>query len=688
MLTVDSIKNAALDMARRGFHVFPLLPNAKVPFEWRKDDPSKRNCSPKDKGVLAGGIKIATRDEATIERWFAHELDPDFEYDTDDINYGVAGAGQIILDVDVKGGKPGVEDLLSLGALPQTFTVSTPTGGMHLYFAGGEAGQKPLTKAIDIRSRGGYVVGPRSLIDDVPYIITDELAPATIPEFLFDRLKRAADPNEKTAIPVTDLDKPAAVKFAIAFAKKERPAGPHGRNNLAFILACQLKDFGLSAEKIFEVLNEHWNARNEHPGPLEEGELKGCCERAFSSGRYAPGVRNPAVEFEDLPDTLDEIQQTPADMVCFDQIIQGRDPDQIPARPWLVPGLLIKSSLTAIVAQPGARKSTFAVGIAVGFALGTLEHMGFKLLCEPTDVLIINNEDDEDEIDRRIAACCTMNGLDYHTAKKRIHLHKPPDGSPFVGIGPSERTGRLGVSKRFLELKGYVSLKRIGLVIFDPLADIHHAQENDNSEMAQVMSSLRSLARSEKMAGLIIHHAKKPGTGGHDASGDPFSARGASAIHGNVRVLATLCSATEEDGFKYLGVSPPAHLNYSRFDSGKGSYSPPGKHTKWYLCEGKRVGPIDSDDTAPALRIVDRRGQIERLVYAMHEAIREKRDLFDKEGEMPITEAAEIVQASMPEIDFDTAIAYVEAHFRAPVCQEGVTFGLSGAGKKAKLKAT
>jgi RecA-family ATPase len=681
---MKTTREAALEMARRGFRVFPLLPNTRIPFQWNMDDPNERNCSPNDRS-LAGGIHKATRDETVINSWFDHELDPDFDYVSDDINYGVSGAGLVILDVDVKNNKPGVEDLLSLGSLPPTFTVGTTTGGMHLYFSGAEVGQKSLTKAIDIRSRGGYVVGPGSVIDGKRYKIIDDIPLATIPEKIFEKLKRAADADEKTAVPVTELDQPEAIEMAIAFLKREPAVDVGNRNNTAFSLACQLKDFGLSAEKIHEALTEHWNTRNAEP--LPDGELQAVAQNAYKSGRYAPGVRNVAAEFEDLPEGLQEVAVSSPDMVRFDRIVQ-REASEIPPRPWLVPGLLIQSSLTTIVAQPGARKSTFTIGIAVGFALGSLDHMGFGLRGGARDVMIINNEDDEDEIDRRIAACCDLNGLDYAAAKKRIHLHKPPDGSSFVGMGPTPQ-GNMGVSDSYKQLKGYIKANDIGLVIFDPLADIHHAQENDNSEMAQVMSLLRTLIRSEKIAGLIVHHSRKPdNASSRDYAGDPFSSRGASAIHGNVRVLATLCAASEDDGYKHLGVSPPNHLNYCRFDAGKGSYSPPGKHTRWYVCEGRRVGPVDGDDTAPALKLVEKSGQVERRIVAIHEAICQHRDLFNKEGEMPAAEAADIVAGSMIEMTHVEAAAFLEALFREPRTIDGVTLTLVGTAKKAVLRAT
>lgn len=75
-------------------------------------------------------------------------------------------SGLFVLDLDVRPGKDGVANFIAMGPCEATFTVRTPTGGLHLYFrmpnhpvrnSAGELGQ-----GIDIRGDGGYVVAPGS----------------------------------------------------------------------------------------------------------------------------------------------------------------------------------------------------------------------------------------------------------------------------------------------------------------------------------------------------------------------------------------------------------------------------------------------------------------------------------------------------------------------------------------------
>jgi hypothetical protein len=157
----------ALAMARSGLPVFPCLPGQKRP-------------------ATRDGLKSATRDPALIRRWWA--ANPVF-------NIGIATGDLVVIDCDAgkpwpREGRPPVgvndgADLLVAIAdshgvtdgdwLFGTWSVRTPSGGMHLYYsvpAGVEvrnsAGQ--IAPWIDVRGRGGYVIGPWSSLPNGDYI--------------------------------------------------------------------------------------------------------------------------------------------------------------------------------------------------------------------------------------------------------------------------------------------------------------------------------------------------------------------------------------------------------------------------------------------------------------------------------------------------------------------------------------
>ena len=83
--------------------------------------------------------------------------------------YGIlTGRGFFVLDVDhANGEKVGHASLQALeekyGDLPETYTVRTPTGGLHLYFRGdARTGTNTPGQDLDIRGDGGQVLGPGS----------------------------------------------------------------------------------------------------------------------------------------------------------------------------------------------------------------------------------------------------------------------------------------------------------------------------------------------------------------------------------------------------------------------------------------------------------------------------------------------------------------------------------------------
>lgn len=143
---------AALDLARRGFYVFPLGCGAKKP-------------------ESAGWQQSATRDPAYIRNmWTCPYVGPR-EY-----NIGVytgkfaGGKALLVVDVDEKNGKHGLAAWRALldshGIVPTAIAV-TPTGGRHVFFTVDQPikqGVDVLGDGLDTRSAGGYVVGVGSVL--------------------------------------------------------------------------------------------------------------------------------------------------------------------------------------------------------------------------------------------------------------------------------------------------------------------------------------------------------------------------------------------------------------------------------------------------------------------------------------------------------------------------------------------
>jgi putative DNA primase/helicase len=178
----DRLIRAALSYASRGWRVHPLRPGTKVP-------------------VLADWTRRATTDPEVILGWWTGDYHGH--------NLGIAtgrDSGLFVLDVDTAGGKVGAESLAALEAahkpLKPTYTVRTPSGGTHYYYAWpeevpGPDGSLPtwrnvasgvLGKDLDIRAEGGQVAAwPSIMADGSSYKRLTRNDPVRLPRWLAKR---------------------------------------------------------------------------------------------------------------------------------------------------------------------------------------------------------------------------------------------------------------------------------------------------------------------------------------------------------------------------------------------------------------------------------------------------------------------------------------------------------------------
>lgn len=186
MMTATTLLDTALSYARRGWPVFPLSPGTKVP----------ENGS--------HGVLEATTAEATIRFWWGKK----------NYNIGIAcgpAAGLLIIDIDRdpakhKHGDADLEDAEdTYGALPETATVLTPSGGEHRYY---RHPGKPVTMRhighIDIQKEGFYVVaaGSSTKAGEYEWELSshiDDMEMAELPQAWVDMLTKEHAPPERPA---------------------------------------------------------------------------------------------------------------------------------------------------------------------------------------------------------------------------------------------------------------------------------------------------------------------------------------------------------------------------------------------------------------------------------------------------------------------------------------------------------
>ena len=255
----------------------------------------------------------------------------------------------------------------------------------------------------------------------------------------------------------------------------------------------------------------------------------------------------------------------------------------IPKREWLVDHLCLKAHITGLVAPGGTGKSSLAIALGISVASNT----DILQLCvsQQANVLILNNEDSTDELQRRIAAIVTQFQICPSSIEDRLFYTSGYEGkfmlSEMSDSGQKETAFASDLIKYMLE-------KEIGLLIVDPFVSTHNAPENDNTAMDQVMSIYRKIAAKTGAAITLIHHTRKQDTKGSSA-GNADIARGASAFKDAVRVVATLTPMSENEA-KALTFDDQKRSRHFRLDLAKQNFSPACVSEMWFRMESCLIG--------------------------------------------------------------------------------------------------
>ena len=247
-LEANSTLTAALELARRGFKIFPAKARDKKP-------------------AIAGWQKAATVDEDQITQWFSQ----------DDLNIGVKTGREtslLVVDIDPKnGGDTNWNQLcadLDIGDVP-TLTCRTGGGGRHLYYAlpegldGRVKGPAPFLGygGVDIRADGNLVIGPGSVhANGNRYEFVDPtISLAPVPRPILDHLIPRRGKLDTTGAPGSSI-----------------PEG--GRNDTLHREATRLRLHGLAQDEVLAAISQMNEGRCRPP--LSDDEVDRLVKSAFT----------------------------------------------------------------------------------------------------------------------------------------------------------------------------------------------------------------------------------------------------------------------------------------------------------------------------------------------------------------------------------------------------------------------
>lgn len=569
---------AALAWAARGFRIFPIEEDSKMP---RKDSTWTADAT-----TDANTIKTLWIDPVTgVER---------------DWNIGFLTTGWIVADVDVKDNKPGLDTFAELGLEFDTLTTRSPSGGYHLIYRGLEdrlTGQSPLGEGVDVRSHNGYVLAPGSSVGGKSYLVEIDQPVAPFPAHLRDRLKA---PKTRVAAADSFDDRPEMIEHAAHWlAYEARPAvqGQRGHDT-AYAAGLRCWDLGLSESTAYDVMLDEYNPRCAPPFSPEE--LMSIVTHVYRYAKGQAGGMAPAAIFGDVqPVEMPRVNgaAVPSSLFRYGRIV---DAAHIIPRPWVFEGLLLRRAVTLLVAEGGAGKSLLSLIIAAHLAVG-LDFSSMKVV-QPGKSIVYNAEDDVDEVSRRMNAICEAYNIDKAAVNEKVCLLGADDLILQFTEGRPPRVNSEQVQMFITAAQD----PEVVFVAIDPMIEAHSGEENDNNDMRYVMGVFRLIARRADVAVMLVHHTGKiPIASSQSYAGNQHAGRGASSTGFAGRIMLTLFPVSEAD-CEGIGVVPAEKHNYVRLDGAKGNYMGKTGRPHWLrwhereIANGERIGVLLPHDAKGA----------------------------------------------------------------------------------------
>ena len=267
--------DVALGLAAQGYAVFPCRPNAKQPLH-------------------KGGFHNATMDVAQIKEWWSN-----VPLANPAIYPEACKPRLLVIDVDIKGNSGGDRAWKFLRAELQLedpgMVVQTPSGGRHHYYSLDgttdpvQSSASRIAPGIDVRSAGGYVLAPGSIVDGRPYTGDTWLSADAVPPVQPLLVQRAREGSGNAGLSgsgsmalaegLEDWDLPSNIERARVFLKKEIGAGQvaiegQGGGDFTYRTAAVVRDFGLSENTCFDLLvRSGWNRACDPPWPVSELDI-------------------------------------------------------------------------------------------------------------------------------------------------------------------------------------------------------------------------------------------------------------------------------------------------------------------------------------------------------------------------------------------------------------------------------
>lgn len=601
--------------------------------------------------LTPNGFKGATRFPRIIERWWSDWPDASVGLPTGE------KTGFFALDIDNKpGGANGFDWLSEMeaehGPLPDTARVTSPNGGLHIYFkyVVGTRNRGALGAGVDIRSEGGYVLAAGSTMANGRSYKweTDTREIADAPSWLLDLLLPKSAPAH-TQYSLSAATNNAYVDAAVDRELADLAGAPMGTRNNALndaafsigtivgagaiseaearaLLQDVARGWGRDWSRCCKTIENGLKAGIQNPRHIPEPDFPAhdntrlvditrMIQRGLEKGRLreqAARVDAGLTVQEDMPQNGTDIPEqevvspvgdiepandntplSPITATAFKWI----DPKTLPRREFAYGSHFIRKYVSVTVSPGGLGKTSSSIAEALAMVSGRA-----LLGTKPPKRLrtwIFNAEDPRDEMERRIMAACIHYKLKPADLEGHLFLDSGREQELCVAI--EDKKAGVRIQQPIVEaVVEQIERNGIDVMIVDPFVSTHGVNENDNGAIDKVAKLWAQIADYTNCSIDIVHHLRKVA----DREATVEDARGAVSLIGAARSVRVLNRMSEEQAGE-AGIDKADRFGYFYTTYGKSNLTPLSHKAEWrHLVStplGNGTGLAQPQDFAPVV---------------------------------------------------------------------------------------
>jgi hypothetical protein len=219
---------------------------------------------------------------------------------------------------------------------------------------------------------------------------------------------------------------------------------------------------------------------------------------------------------------------------------------------------------------------------------------------EPKKVWVWNQEDDAEELRRRLAAVMMQFDVSFDNLGDRLYLDSGVE-HPFMlarkmADNTIRQTGDVAATIKWVSGNGIEAL------LLDPLAELHEANELDNTQMRMVLGQARRIAvETDCAVGIAAHTPKRSRANIDDLVGDVAALRGGGSQGGLTRMVYTMMPMSDKMAKGYALPPGATPSQFVRLDGAKNNLARIDDEPWWFRREGKIVGDFEAGESVAVL---------------------------------------------------------------------------------------